>query len=251
MCKDCGCSLPYAPRAPASARTSPTHEEILAVHKSLHGANASIASRNRALFRKHGILVLNLMSSPGTGKTALLEALIPRLPLRCGVIVGDLETDNDARRIARTGAPTLQITTGQACHLDAAMIADYLPQLDLPALDILFIENVGNLVCPASFDLGESKRIALLSVCEGDDKPAKYPGLFHRADLMLITKADLLPHLPQFNPAHAEHCLRELASQAPCLQLSSLLPESLTPLQEWLCTAHAAQQPTHTWKVAG
>ena len=252
MCNECGCGLPYSPAARKQRLPveTPSHETVIAVRESLFGANEAIAAQNRADFRRHGVLVLNLMSSPGSGKTALLEALIPRLPLRCAVLVGDLETDNDARRIARTGAPTIQITTGQACHLDAAMIRAALPQLDLSAIDILFIENVGNLVCPASFDLGETRRIALLSVCEGDDKPAKYPGLFHKADLMLITKADLLPHLPQFDPARSEACLRQLASQAPCLTLSSLQPDSLAPLQDWIIREHTVSRPAHAWKPA-
>jgi len=191
----------------------------------------------------------SVMALPGTGKTFLLETLIPLLPLRCGVVVGDLETDNDARRIARTGAKAIQITTGQACHLDASMVAGALPEFDLANLDVLFIENVGNLVCPASFDLGEDRRIALLSVCEGDDKPAKYPTLFHKADLMLLTKADLLPHLPQFSPERAEGYLRQLANQSPCLTISSLQTDTLKPLIQWITETHAALSRPHQWKA--
>lgn len=253
MCLECGCGLPYSPsarqRRKEAAAPAPSQETILAVHESLLGANDEVADRNREKFNQHGILAINLMSSPGTGKTFLLETLIPLLPLRCGVVVGDLETDNDARRIARTGAKAIQITTGQACHLDASMVAGALSQFDLAELDVLFIENVGNLVCPASFDLGEAKRIALLSVCEGDDKPAKYPTLFHKADLMLITKADLLPHLPQFSPENAEGYLRKLANHSPCLTISSLQPETLTPLIEWITQTHAALKPSHQWKA--
>ncbi len=256
MCNDCGCGL-YSPRArPAgpAPKPAPDHDTVVAIRESLYSANDEVAAQNRARFRQHGVLVVNLMSSPGAGKTYLLEILIPLLAnhgMRCAVIVGDLETDNDARRIQRTGAPAIQITTGQACHLDAAMIADALMPLDLAELDILFIENVGNLVCPASFDLGETMRIALLSVCEGDDKPAKYPTLFHKADLMLITKADLLSFLPQFSPARAEACLRALASQAPCLTLSAMHISSLEPLEDWIKDAHAALQSARTrWKPA-
>lgn len=229
MCKECGCGR-YAPRK----KKAESHE--IAVRKSLFDENDAVAAQNRALFHEHGVLALNLMSSPGAGKTFLLEVLIPKLApgLRCAVIVGDLETDNDACRIQRSGAPAIQITTGQACHLDAQMLAEALVPLDLDSLDILFIENVGNLVCPASFDLGEHRRIALLSVCEGDDKPAKYPTLFHVIELLLITKADLLPYLPQFSPARAEACLRALANPAPCITLSSLQPESLCPLIDWI-----------------
>lgn len=253
MCLECGCGLPYAPgarvRRKEPAASAPSQETILAVHESLLGANDEVAAKNRASFRQHNILAINLMSSPGTGKTFLLETLIPLLPLRCGVVVGDLETDNDARRIARTGAKAIQITTGQACHLDASMVAGALPEFDLANLDVLFIENVGNLVCPASFDLGEDKRIALLSVCEGDDKPAKYPTLFHKADLMLLTKADLLPHLPQFSPERAEGYLRKLANQSPCLTISSLQTETLKPLIQWITDAHAALAQPRQWKA--
>jgi len=255
MCNECGCGL-YSPRPRpiAAATREPVldeHAAVVAMRESLYGANDAVAAQNRSLFRQHQVFVVNLMSSPGTGKTYLLETLIPLLSpvLRCAVIVGDLETDNDARRIQRTGAPAIQITTGQACHLDATMVADALIPLDLSAVDILFIENVGNLVCPAGFDLGENKRIALLSVCEGDDKPAKYPTLFHKADLMLITKADLLQFLPQFSPERAEASLRGLASQVPCLTLSSVHPDSLAPLVEWLKQEHAAlATPRHAWK---
>jgi hydrogenase nickel incorporation protein HypB len=251
MCNECGCGLSYAPPAKNRHKTpAPSQETVVAVRESLLGANDATAAQNRAAFGKHGILVVNLMSSPGTGKTFLLETLIPLLPLRCAVIVGDLETDNDARRIARTGAPAIQVTTGQACHLDAAMIENAMEQLDLDAIDVLFIENVGNLVCPASFDLGETRCIALLSVCEGDDKPAKYPTLFHKADLMLITKADLLPHLPQFSTERAEGYFRALANHAPCLTLSSVQPETLAPLVDWFAREHAAlKHPEHAWKA--
>lgn len=261
MCTDCGCGMSYAPRARKApqeiAPERPSHDTVVAVRESLFGANDAVAARNRAAFARHGVLALNLMSSPGTGKTALLEALIPLLAprLRCAVVVGDLQTDNDARRIQRTGAPAIQITTGQACHLDATMVEEALAALDLAALDILFIENVGNLVCPASFDLGEARRIALLSSCEGDDKPAKYPTLFHKADLMLITKADLLPLLKQFDPARAEACLRDLANDSPCLTLSSMQPETLAPLVDWLdaelvALRAALRTPRRTWVPA-
>lgn len=253
MCNDCGCGL-YSPRVRPAAAKKPAHDHdaVVAMRESLYSANDEIAAQNRALFDKHNILAVNLMSSPGTGKTLLLETLIPLLApdFNCAVIVGDLETDNDARRIQKTGAPAIQITTCQACHLDATMIADALAPLDLEHLDILFIENVGNLVCPASFDLGENKRIALLSVCEGDDKPAKYPTLFFKADLMLITKADLLSFLPQFSPYRAESCLRALANQAPCLTLSSMQPTSLEALVEWFKNEHAALRQSHQkWKA--
>ena len=231
MCIECGCGLNPLQRWPKPKK----RPDAIEVHESLLAENDAVAVANRARLREHGIFSVNLMSSPGAGKTALLETLIPQLaPLRCAVIVGDLQTDNDAQRIRKTGAPTRQITTGQACHLDARMVTEALDTLDLTAIDMLFIENVGNLVCPATFDLGEARRIALLSVCEGDDKPAKYPTLFYKADLMLVTKADLLPYLQQFSPVRAEEALRGLANAAPCLTLSSVQPESLAPLVDWL-----------------
>ncbi|HRK96317.1 MAG TPA: hydrogenase nickel incorporation protein HypB, partial [Rhodospirillales bacterium] len=189
------------------------------VVRALLADNDHRAAHNRAHFDAAGVLVVNLMSSPGSGKTALLEATIKAererggAGLRIGVIEGDLETDNDARRIRRHGVPAVQITTGGACHLDAAMIHGAIDELDLAGLDVLFIENVGNLVCPAGFDLGHHQAVALLSVTEGDDKPAKYPVLFRAADLVLISKADLLAHFDDFDPLRAEAAVRGLASE--------------------------------------
>jgi hydrogenase nickel incorporation protein HypB len=176
------------------------------------------------------------MSSPGSGKTALLEATIRTLPtgLRIAVIEGDLETENDAERIRALGVTAHQITTGTACHLDAHLVALGLDQLDLHAIDILFIENVGNLVCPASFDLGHHRNVTLLSVTEGDDKPAKYPVMFRAADVMLITKSDLQPYLPEFSPARAEAYVRRLASDAPVIALSAKSGDGVPLWHEWL-----------------
>ena len=247
MCRECGCGK-YAPRIKSRA----TETEVL-IKESLFQANDEVATHNREIFRAHGVLALNLMSSPGAGKTSLLEALIPMLSpeLRCAVVVGDLETDYDACRIQRTGAPAMQITTGQACHLDATMLAEAIVPLDLDSIELLFIENVGNLVCPAAFDLGEHRRIGLLSVCEGDDKPAKYPTLFRLVDLLLITKADLLPYLPQFSPVHAEACMRTLDNPAPCLTLSSLDAESLRPLAAWVRQEYESfRQDRPRWRKA-
>jgi hydrogenase nickel incorporation protein HypB len=184
------------------------------------------------------------MSSPGAGKTALLEATIDALRgwYRIGVIEGDLETENDANRIRAKGVPAHQITTGSACHLDAHMVHDALHAFPLEELDILFIENVGNLVCPASFDLGQHKNVTLLSVPEGDDKPAKYPVMFRAADIVLLTKSDLLPVLDDFDPARAELNLRNLASQAPVLKLSARKNLDLTPWLDWLTRELARQR---------
>ncbi len=198
------------------------------------------AAHNRAHFDAAGVLVVNLMSSPGAGKTSLLEATIEAerqlgaSGLSIAVIEGDLETDNDARRIRGHGVPAVQITTGGACHLDAAMIHDAIDDLDLAGLDVLFIENVGNLVCPAGFDLGHHHAVALLSVTEGDDKPAKYPVLFRAVDLVLISKSDLLAHFDDFDPLRAETAVRALASEAPVVALSARDGNGLQRWLDWL-----------------
>jgi hydrogenase nickel incorporation protein HypB len=208
----------------------------VAVLKNLLARNDDQAIHNRHHFDRHRILTINLMSSPGSGKTALLEATIDALhhEYRIGVIEGDLDTENDAKRIRAKGVPAHQITTGSACHLDAHMVHDALNQFPLSGLDILFIENVGNLVCPASFDLGQHRNVVLLSVTEGDDKPSKYPVIFRAADLVLFTKSDLLPVLDDFSPERAEENLRNLASAAPVIQLSARHALGLQPWLNWL-----------------
>ena len=166
---------------------------ILEVRTKILKVNDETARAMRRRFEAAGVLVVNLVSSPGSGKTALLEETLRRLKARgvaVAAIVGDLETDNDARRLARSGVPVRQIETHGLCHLEAAMVDERLVGWDLAGLEILFIENVGNLVCPTSWDLGESVRVALLSVTEGEDKPLKYPGLFNTSDLAVITKTD-------------------------------------------------------------
>ena len=173
----------------------PTKEVI--VLQDLLGTNKKIAAEIRAELEKRGILAVNLMSSPGAGKTTLLEQIAVRLKTEAAmaVIEGDIETERDAERIRAKGVPAWQITTGGACHLEAKMIGRILPAVD-PGLDFLFIENVGNLVCPASYELGEHLRCVLLSTPEGDDKPKKYPKAFTTSDVLVLTKADLLPYLP-------------------------------------------------------
>jgi hydrogenase nickel incorporation protein HypB len=163
----------------------------------LLGTNKKIAADIRGELVRRGILATNLLSSPGAGKTTLLEQIAVRLrdTARMAVIEGDIETERDAERIRAKGVPAWQITTGGACHLEAKMIAKVLPQVP-PDVEFLFIENVGNLVCPASYELGESLRIVLLSTPEGDDKPKKYPKAFTTSDVLVLTKADLLPHVP-------------------------------------------------------
>jgi len=167
------------------------------VKQRLLADNEKAASELRDGFGRYRLLVTNLISSPGSGKTTLLEATAAALghTLRLGALSGDIATERDADRLRRTGIPASQIITGGACHLDARLVREHLSNWDLESIDILFIENVGNLVCPTSYDLGEDFKVALLSVTEGDDKPFKYPGIFARAAVTVITKVDLLPHV--------------------------------------------------------
>ncbi len=232
MCETCGCNV-----TPSNAHVG----ETVDVLKGLLDANDHQAEHNREHFRRHSVFAVNLMSSPGAGKTALLEATIDALngDLKVAVIEGDLETENDAERIRAKGVIAHQISTGNACHLDAHMVHTALHDLELDGVDILFIENVGNLVCPASFDLGQHLNVALLSTPEGHDKPAKYPVMFRAADAVLISKADLLPVLDDFDPAYAERCLRELASDAPVLEVSSKSGEGIAGWIDWLRKAAA------------
>ena len=201
MCKDCGCSITDTTNHNHSHHhhhSNPTLEDkkTVEVITKILDANDRQAESNRKHFDEHGIFAINLMSSPGAGKTTLLEKTIEILKdeLKIGVIEGDLETNRDAERIKDKGAPAYQITTGQACHLDAFMVHEGIHHLPLEELDLVFVENVGNLVCPASYDIGTHLNVVLLSVPEGDDKPAKYPVMFRSADLLLITKADLIDY---------------------------------------------------------
>ena len=237
MCDTCGCNLtPGNEHLVAGdghlARTSSGAESI-EVLKGLLDANDHQAKHNREHFDQHQVLVVNLMSSPGAGKTSLLEATIDALAadLSIAVIEGDLETENDAMRIRDKGITAIQISTGSACHLDAHMVHTALHELAMDELDVLFIENVGNLVCPASFDLGQHRNVTLLSSPEGDDKPAKYPVMFRAADLLLITKSDLIEVLGDFDPDRAGSYLRRLANPAPVLVLSA---RSGSGMQAWL-----------------
>ena len=199
--------------------------------------NNDFAARNRRWFAAHGVQALNLVSSPGSGKTTLLCATIRRLhgTQAVAVIEGDQQTANDAERIRATGAPAVQINTGKGCHLDADMIARALPRLPLAAGTLLFIENVGNLVCPAAFDLGEAAKVAILSVTEGEDKPLKYPDIFAAASLVLLNKSDLLPHL-DFDLEYALDCLRRVNPRAPVLSVSAKTGEGLDAWLAWLRT---------------
>ncbi|NPA57698.1 MAG: hydrogenase nickel incorporation protein HypB [Aquificae bacterium] len=229
MCKDCGCSI-----------TDHHHKEnpalkdrkTVSVITKILDRNDRQAESNRAHFDSHGILAVNLMSSPGAGKTTLLEKTIDLLPegIKIGVIEGDLETNRDAERIRAKGVPAYQITTGQACHLDAFMVHQGIHHLPLSQLDIVFVENVGNLVCPASYDIGTHINVVLLSVPEGDDKPAKYPVMFRSADLLLITKTDLLPYF-DFSVEKAVEEARRLNPKVDVLTVSTKTGEGM---EDWI-----------------
>ena len=240
MCDTCGCNVTPGNKHLVDAgghlsKTASGHESV-EVLQGLLDANDHQATHNREHFARHHALAVNLMSSPGAGKTALLEATADALgdDLRIAVIEGDLETENDAERIRQKGVPAVQISTGSACHLDAHMVHSALHELDVDDVDIVFIENVGNLVCPASFDLGQHLNVTLLSTPEGHDKPAKYPVMFRASDLVLISKSDLLPVLDDFDPAYAETCLRQLANTAPMMNLSARNGEGMDEWLDWL-----------------
>jgi len=171
--------------------------EIIELDKKVLKRNDEIAEENRKALKQKSIYVFNLLSSPGAGKTSILERIIQRLKERVniGVIVGDVQTDNDAKRINKYEIQTVQIITNGACHLDSKMVKNAIKKIDLNNVKVLFIENVGNLVCPSNFDLGEDVRVVIMSTTEGDDKPLKYPPMFYSADVMIINKIDLLPYL--------------------------------------------------------
>jgi hydrogenase nickel incorporation protein HypB len=199
----------------------PSHR-VLHLHERVLGRNQEQAMRNRELFLAAGVTVVNVLSAPGSGKTALLERTLADLKheVRAAVIVGDLATDNDAQRLSGAGAPIVQITTGTLCHLEASMIARACAELDLVALDLLFIENVGNLVCPASFDLGESLRVVLTAVTEGEDKPLKYPTLFKTANIAVVSKIELADACG-FDRAGLRKNIGDIAPQAEIIELSA------------------------------
>ncbi len=214
---------------------------ILELRQAVLSKNDEIAHILRAQFRENGVLAVNLVSGPGAGKTALLEAtlrIMGERGLRVAAIVGDLATQNDARRLARSGAPVRQIETGTLCHLEANLIARQIEGWALAELDFLFIENVGNLVCPSDYDLGEGARAVLLSVTEGEDKPRKYPPLFHSADVALITKIDLAAAV-EFDRAAALASVQAVAPHATIIETSTRTGQGLDAWIDYLTQRRA------------
>jgi hydrogenase nickel incorporation protein HypB len=208
---------------------------MIEIEQNILGKNDQYAQQNRRLFTEQGILTLNLVSSPGSGKTTLLTRTLSDLKdeFSLSVIEGDQETAHDAERIRVTGVPAIQINTGKGCHLDAHMVGHALETLKPSDAGILFIENVGNLVCPAAFDLGEAHKVAILSVTEGEDKPIKYPDMFHAADLMLLNKIDLLPYL-EFNVEKCIEYARRVNPGIQVLQVSATSGEGMEDWYQWL-----------------
>jgi hydrogenase nickel incorporation protein HypB len=242
MCTTCGCGPANGhhhdhehTHSHEHSHDDSRHKKRISIEEDVLAKNNRLAAFNRALFREKGILVLNLVSSPGSGKTSLLEQTLRNLGgrYRCAVIEGDQQTDNDARRIAATGVPVKQINTGAGCHLDAHMVMHATEAFDLDKLDILFIENVGNLVCPAAFDLGEAHKVVVLSVTEGEDKPLKYPQMFHNSDLMLLNKIDLLPHL-SFDVGQCREYAARVSHNLQIIEISATSGQGLQTWYDWL-----------------
>jgi hydrogenase nickel incorporation protein HypB len=231
MCTDCGCSTPSL----GHDHPHEHHSRTLRIEEDLLAKNQRLAAANRIRFEAHQLFVLNLVSSPGSGKTSILERTLIDLAkqMAFAVLEGDQQTSNDAERIAVTGVPVKQINTGTACHLDAHMVGHGVEEFDLGATDILMIENVGNLVCPASFDLGEDHKVAVLSVTEGEDKPLKYPHMFQAADLVLINKIDLLPFL-RFDLEQCKAFARRVKPQIEIIELSCQSAEGMSAWYDWL-----------------
>lgn len=235
MCNVCGCGDTDASEARAGTPTT------VHVDTPVMNTHADDARRNRERFDANGVLVVNLMSSPGAGKTSLIEATVKALApkLRLGVVEGDLATENDAARVRHLGIQAEQITTGIACHLDAHMLGHVLGRFDLAALDVLFVEDVGNLICPACFDLGQHLNVVLLSVPEGADKPEKYPLMFRTADVVVLSKTDYLPLEPAFSIESVTASARRIGARADMLPLSTRTGIGLRAWCDWLLAARA------------
>jgi hydrogenase nickel incorporation protein HypB len=245
MCGHCGCGQPDTEHEHVHAdgtRHSHPHQHdhehhttIIELNTRILAKNDALAARNRAWFAGREILAINLVSAPGAGKTTLLERTIRDVDgqTNIGVLEGDQATTLDSDRIRAAGASVVQVNTGTGCHLEADQVARGLNELRPPARSIVMIENVGNLVCPAMFDLGERAKVVLLSVTEGDDKPLKYPHMFRAASLMLLNKIDLLPHV-DFDVQRALACAREVNPDMSVLRLSARTGEGMTAWYEWL-----------------
>lgn len=228
MCESCGCG---------DSDLVP-----VAVHEAILSKNERIAAHNREHFAERGVLAINLMGSPGCGKTALLEATARRAAgrLEIGALSGDLETERDGERLRAAGIPAESITTGSACHLDAELVHHALHDFPWHELDLLVIENVGNLVCPAVYDLGQAANVVALSVTEGEDKPAKYPVMFRKADLVLVTKVDLLPYLPGISVERIRDHLARVNPEPRVIEVSATTGQGVDAWLDWL----AARAPT-------
>ncbi len=223
-----------------------TQARMVQIEQDILGKNNAYAAANRAFLDQRGILALNLVSSPGSGKTTLLVKLIERLHgrLAVAVIEGDQQTSNDAERVRATGAPAIQVNTGKGCHLDAHMVGHAIEHLAPKDGSVLFIENVGNLVCPAAFDLGEAHKVVILSVTEGEDKPLKYPDMFAAAGLMVLSKTDLLPHL-DFDVGAAIANARKVNPSIKVLPVSARTGDGLDSLAQWIMAARTMSFPAH------
>jgi len=220
-----------------------TARRTLELREAILAKNDRLAERNRGFFRGRGLLVLNFLSSPGSGKTTFLRETVRLLQpdLKAGVIVGDLATDNDAVKLRESGAPVVQITTGTVCHLEADMVGRAVSQINLDGLGLLLIENVGNLVCPASYDLGEDLRVVLLSVTEGEDKPLKYPPMFQAAKVVIVSKIDLAQAC-DYDRAKASANLRRIAPEAHVFELSAKTGQGMDAWREFLLKSYRDQK---------
>jgi len=229
MCTTCGCATEHVHHAGLAP------ERALAIEEDILSHNDAQANENRKRLAARGIFALNLVSSPGSGKTTLLVETIRRLrgEPTVSVIEGDQQTSNDAERIRATGARAVQVNTGKGCHLDSHLVAHALDHLAPPAQSVLMIENVGNLVCPAAFDLGEAHKVVVLSVTEGEDKPLKYPDMFAASDLMILNKCDLLPYL-RFDVEACEAYARRVNPGIRVMRLSATSGEGMEPWLAWV-----------------
>ena len=234
MCTTCGCHTPL-PAMPAPLPDTSWESRLVHLEADLLASNDAQAARNRQLLQRAGVRALNLMSSPGAGKTTLLVDTIRRLQgkMPVAVIEGDQQTRLDAERIEATGVPVTQINTGKGCHLDARMVHQGLMQLPLLPEGVLLIENVGNLVCPAAFDLGEHHKVVVFSVTEGEDKPLKYPDMFRAADVLVLNKCDLLPHV-RFDVSRALDYARQIRPDVQIFQLSATEGSGMDAWVDWL-----------------